>query len=190
MKHQQLLTSSLQVPNESLRDSLNPITSLSVLPNAAASDEMMPTMMPTEITTQDFKTAAPPTEILPHTTGEPDITTDTSSPTDSPPVTDQEIASTDLLTTSNGSELPNGTTVLLTGSISTEGLPQTDQLPDITGFAGRIAGIAIALTVIIMAVVTVAAIAVVTVVLRKKKMLYFVKPRSTLARNGFSTEGK
>jgi uncharacterized membrane protein (Fun14 family) len=59
---------------------------------------------------------------------------------------------------------------------------------DITGVIGRAAGIAIALAIVVMVVAAIVIIAVIALVLRKKKILYFVKPKSTLTRNGDITE--
>ena len=71
-------------------------------------------------------------------------------------------------------------TVLTTG----EALPSKSPDLDVTG----VAGIAVALTIVVVVVVAIAVVTVVAIVLRKKKILYFVKPRSTLGRNGIITE--
>lgn len=148
--------------------------SLAALPNAAASDEETPTMVPTDAT-PDLTTGAPPLATPDELTTDRPTGPVTSTSTEGPPTDLDEISK------AVPTEFP-------TGSSSTDRLPQTDHSPDITELAGRVAGIAIALTIVIVAVIAMAAVAVITVVLRKKKMLYFIKPRSTLAKNGLSTE--
>lgn len=73
-------------------------------------------------------------------------------------------------------------------TIMTTGEAVLPNPPDITGVTRRIAGIAVALTIVIVVVAAITVLTVIVIVLRKKKMLYFVKPRSTLGRNGVVTE--